>query len=164
MNTTKRYAAALTFFLLAAIPLLAVPSSAIEREARELEAMLVAPCCWSQQVSLHQSEAASQMKTEIRLALNAGQTRQQILDGYVAQYGTRILIQPPARGFGASLYVLPVVAFVFSAGGVAWMVRRFTRRPGANDAASSTGPPAIVAGAPDAALESRLDDELEELD
>lgn len=163
MNTLKRYAPALIFFLLAAIPLLAVPSSAIEREARELEAMLVAPCCWSQQVSLHQSEAASQIKTEIRLGLNAGQTRQQILDGYVAQYGTRILIQPPAKGFSATLYVLPVVAFVFSAGGVAWMVRRFTRRPSPVDAAALATPSAIVPPA-DPALESRLNHDLEELD
>jgi cytochrome c-type biogenesis protein CcmH/NrfF len=96
------------------------------------------------------------------VALDAGQTRQQILDAYVAQYGTRILIQPPAKGFNATLYVLPVVALVFSAGGVAWMVRRFLHRPAPVDAdVPSAGP---AGAAPDAALESRLDDELQELD
>lgn len=158
----RRFTATLVFILLAGASILAVPATAIEQEARQLEAMLVAPCCWSQQVSVHQSEAASQIKSEIRLALNAGQTRQQILDAYVAQYGTRILIQPPARGFNATLYVLPVVALVFSAGSVAWLVRRFTR-----ERAAAAGNPGDRSAAPrgsDPSLESRLDDELEQLD
>jgi hypothetical protein len=30
----------------------------LEREARAIETMLIAPCCFSQQVSVHQSAAA----------------------------------------------------------------------------------------------------------
>jgi cytochrome c-type biogenesis protein CcmH len=153
----KRYVTMLGFLLLGALPLLATPSSDLEREARELEQMLVAPCCWSQQVSVHQSEAAYQIKAEVRQALAAGRTRQAILDAYVEQYGMRILIQPPAKGFNASLYVLPVVALVFSAGGVALVVRRFTRRPPA-------GEPLEAPARLDEEREARLDDELEQLD
>lgn len=129
----------------------------LEREAHEIEAMLVAPCCWTQQVSLHQSEAATKIKQEIRASLRRGLTRGQILDAYVAEYGPAILIEPPARGFGASLYVLPVVALLASALVVGLVIRRFTRRV----------PPSEPAGQPlplNGELSDRLDDELRDLD
>ena len=55
----------------------------VEREAREIEAMLIAPCCFSQQVSVHQSPAADEVRADVRARLAAGETRQQILDAYV---------------------------------------------------------------------------------
>ncbi|HSL20571.1 MAG TPA: cytochrome c-type biogenesis protein CcmH [Vicinamibacterales bacterium] len=138
---------------------LAAPAVAVDREAeaRAIEAMLVAPCCWSQQVSVHQSEAATRIKTEIREALAAGRARQAILDGYVQQYGTKILVEPPARGFAAWLYVTPVVALVFSAAGVGLLVRKFARR-GAS-AERPQEPPSA-----DVELAARLDEELQDLD
>jgi cytochrome c-type biogenesis protein CcmH len=97
---------------------------ALEQQARELEAKLIAPCCWMQQVSLHQSPASDEIKKNIRVMLAAGQTSQQILDAYVAQYGDRILAEPPARGFSASLYVLPWLFLAGSIGLVVFIVRR----------------------------------------
>jgi cytochrome c-type biogenesis protein CcmH len=146
------------YFIL--VVLLASPAVAqeMEREARAIEAMLVAPCCWTQQVSLHQSEAATRIKREIRAALGQGRTRDQILDSYVAQYGPAILIEPPARGFGASLYVLPVVALLGSALLVGAVVRRFTRR---GQAPSANAAQPLEAGD---ALSERLDEELRDLD
>ncbi len=141
--------------VLLSAPVMAQP---LEAEARAIEAMLVAPCCWTQQVSLHQSPAATEIKQEIRASLTAGRTRQQILDAYVAEYGPAILIEPPARGFGASLYVLPVVALIASGLVVGFVVRRFAKR-GASSR-SGAEPPA----APDAAMAERLDDELRDLD
>jgi cytochrome c-type biogenesis protein CcmH/NrfF len=98
-----------------------VPQAApaeIEREARAIEAMLVAPCCYSQQVSIHESAAADEVRRDVRARLTAGQSRQRILDDYVANYGKRILAVPPARGFDLTLFVTPVVAH-----------RRFGLRP-----------------------------------
>lgn len=99
---------------------LAAPDpAALEREAKAIEALLIAPCCWSQQVSLHQSPAADEIKKAVRQMLAEGVTRQQILDGYVAQYGDRILAEPPARGFSLLLYVGP---WLFLAGSIALVV------------------------------------------
>lgn len=147
---------------IAIVSALAVPLQAdeVEAEARAIEAMLVAPCCWSQQVSLHQSEAAAEIKRDVRIALKAGQTRQQIIDEYVRRYGTQILVEPPARGFAAWLYVLPVVTLVLSAGGLAFVVKRFAARGGTADAAA----PADAPSNGDSALADKLDDELRELD
>ena len=90
----------------------------LEQEARHLEAALVAPCCWSQQVSVHQSPAATEVKEDIRRRLARGETRQQILDDYVVQFGERILIEPPARGYKLLLYVFPPVALPSAVGDV----------------------------------------------
>lgn len=141
------------------LSLLASPVLAqdVEREAREIESRLVAPCCWTQQVSVHQSEAATKIKQEIRVSLRQGRTRQEILDAYVAEYGPAILVEPPARGFGTSLYVLPVVALLASALLVTLVVRRFTRR------AQVPGPAEQPVPA-NGALSERLDDELRDLD
>jgi cytochrome c-type biogenesis protein CcmH len=80
-----------------------------EETAYELEAMLIAPCCWSQPVSQHYSEAADQIRREVREFLAAGKSKQEILDYYVSKYGERILASPRPRGFNLLAYVLPWV-------------------------------------------------------
>jgi cytochrome c-type biogenesis protein CcmH len=133
----------------------------LEIEARAIDAMLIAPCCFRQQVSLHQSAAADEVRLDVRARLAAGQTRQQILDAYVARYGKVILAEPPAVGFDLSLYVMPFVTLLLSAGLVTALVRRFTRHrvspaPGFQAAAALAEPRA--------ADQARLDDELRDLD
>lgn len=133
----------------------------LEIEARTIDAMLIAPCCFRQQVSIHQSPAADEVRLDVRARLAAGQTRQQILDAYVARYGKRILTEPPAVGFDLSLYVMPVVALLLSAGLVTAVLRRFTRHglspaPDVLDAAALTPP--------ESREQVRLDDELRDLD
>jgi cytochrome c-type biogenesis protein CcmH len=130
-------------------------SPALEQEARQLETMLIAPCCWSQQVSVHQSPAADEVRKDIRRRLSEGRTRQEILDAYVAQFGERILAEPPARGFARALYVLPIVLLILSVAVLTALVRRMAR------------PARAVAhpeGAPADAYDERLNDELRDLD
>jgi cytochrome c-type biogenesis protein CcmH len=128
----------------------------LEREARVLESMIIAPCCFSQQVSVHQSPAADEVRKDVRARLAAGETRQQILAAYTAQYGKRILAEPPAEGFDRALYVLPVLLFLGSAAAVVLMLRRFSRR--------TTAAPALAAAAPAGEYDRKLDDELRDLD
>jgi len=138
---------------------LAAPDpQALEQQAKRIEAMLIAPCCWSQQVSLHQSPASDEIKTKIRTMLAAGQTQEQILDAYVAEYGDRILAEPPAHGFNAALYVLPWVFLAGSVGLVVVVIRRL-RTPGREVTASASRAAPI-----DEAEAERIDDELRKLD
>lgn len=133
---------------------------ALEKEARQLESMLIAPCCWSQQVSVHQSPVAAEIRKDIRTQLAEGQTRQQILDAYVAQYGEPILAEPPARGFKRLLYVLPIILLVLSAAVLAVVVKRMARPQPAFAGAPQGGGSA----APGDAYDARLDEELRDLD
>jgi cytochrome c-type biogenesis protein CcmH len=82
-------------------------SEGAEARARALEAKLMAPCCFTQTIDQHESEAAQQMRAELRVWLAGGLSDQQILDRYVARYGARILAVPPPQGFNRLLYWMP---------------------------------------------------------
>jgi cytochrome c-type biogenesis protein CcmH len=126
----------------------------VEREARELEARLIAPCCFSQQVSIHHSAAAEEVRQDIRRRLTGGETEDQVLQAYVARYGKRILAEPPAEGFDTLLHSLPPLGLVLTAALIVAIVRRFTIR------GSSEAPPAAESAS--AAIEKRYGDELDE--
>jgi cytochrome c-type biogenesis protein CcmH len=135
----------------------ALTGADLEREARALEAMIIAPCCFSQQVSVHQSPAADEVRKDVRLRLAAGETREQILNAYVSRYGKRILAEPPAEGFDLALYLLPPLMLLGSAAVVVWLVRRFSGRA----VAGATEPARLVPGGD---YDEKLDDELRDLD
>jgi len=140
------------------LALAAADPQALEREARQLETKLMAPCCWAQQVSLHQSPAADEIKRNIRRLLAEGKTSDQVLEFYVAEYGDRILSEPPARGFSRLIYVAPWVFLVGSVGLVVMVIRRLR--------AVSPAParPEQAAAPPDEAEAERIDEELRNLD
>jgi cytochrome c-type biogenesis protein CcmH len=150
-----------SFFVAMMLATAPADPQALEQEAKQIEAMLIAPCCWSQQVSLHQSAVVDEIKANIRRMLAENKTRQQILDAYVAEYGDRILAEPPARGFSAALYVLPWVFLAGSIGLVVLVVRRL-RAPGGRGPASPAA--ARAASAESEAETDRLDEELRNLD
>lgn len=131
----------------------------LEVEARAIEELLIAPCCFSQQVSEHQSAAADEARRDIRARLAAGETRQEILDAYVAQYGNRVLATPPPEGINLVLYVTPVVVLFSSIGLIVLVVRRFSARRGAELPEGAVPAPAWSAD-----VETKLDDELRDLD
>lgn len=85
---------------------------ALEEKARELERELISPCCWRQSVSDHTSQAAEEVRREIRTLLQRGMTRQEVLDFYVEQYGKIILSKPTYEGFDLLVYVLPGVFLI----------------------------------------------------
>ena len=68
---------------------------ALERgDARRIEARFVAPCCWHENLAVHNSPAADQMRAEIAMLVASGRTETEIVDHYVARYGERILREP----------------------------------------------------------------------
>jgi cytochrome c-type biogenesis protein CcmH len=137
------------------------PPADLEREARAIDATLVAPCCFRQEVSVHQSAAADEVRRDVRARLTAGQTREQIIDAYVSRYGKRILVEPPAVGFDLMLYIMPFVMLIASLAFVTMVLRRFTRISSPNTPASASDGPAACA---EASVEDRIDDELRDLD
>ena len=133
-------------------------AAALEREARQIEGMLIAPCCWTQPVSQHQSQASDDVKKEIRALLSAGRTRQEVLDTFAAKYGARILAEPPAAGVGRLLYVGLPLAFLLSAAALVL----FLRRVGASRPAPIAAAEAVAVD--EAGYVARLDDELRDMD
>jgi cytochrome c-type biogenesis protein CcmH len=131
-----------------------------EAEARRLEAALIAPCCWRQQVSVHSSPAAEHIRTEIRTRLATGEAPALILASFEERYGTAILAEPPARGSNLLLYVLPPVVLVASGGLLVFVVRRLSR----NNTLGQPPNPGAAEPPGDERIRQALDDELADLD
>ena len=143
-------------FLTFALGLGASPAgSEIEQQARELETRLIAPCCFTQQVSLHHSAAAEEVRVDVRRRLTSGETPEQILHVYVKRYGKRVLAEPPAEGFDRVLYVLRPAAMVLTLVVLAAVVRRYTGQSSDRENAAGLG---------DERYSRVLDEQLRDLD
>lgn len=114
----------LAAFLLMA---LAAPDSLDER-ANRLESRLVAPCCFRQVLTMHDTEPAQTIKEEIRRELETGRSDEKILQGYVDRYGIQILSEPPAVGFHRILSVAPPVLFAVGLTVLLAVLHRWRRR------------------------------------
>jgi cytochrome c-type biogenesis protein CcmH len=126
----------------------------IDKKAREIEDNLIAPCCWSQPVSQHYSEAAEQIRKEVRAMVAAGKSRDEILDHYVAQYGERILATPRAKGFNMLAYILPWGALILGV----WLVIVLLKK------LRSPAPSSVPSQLPDAHYATIIEKEMKELE
>jgi cytochrome c-type biogenesis protein CcmH len=104
------------------------PKEELEKQAAQIEGLLIAPCCWRQPVSDHYSPAADEVRSEIRNMLAAGSTKEEILDRYIGEYGEKILAKPPAHGFSLLAYFLPLV-FLITGAALALAVIKKLRSP-----------------------------------
>jgi len=105
-----------------------VLAAGLEDQAREIEGMLMAPCCGATTLATHDSPAAYRMRVEIRQMLTAGRSRQEILDLYVERYGEAILAAPPARGFNLVAYLAPGAGLLVLGVILLFWIRRVARR------------------------------------
>jgi len=95
------------------------------------------PVCENIPLDVCPTQACAQWRELIRLKLSQGWNEQQIKDYFVAQYGDRVLAEPPARGLHWMVYILPPVIFLI---GVYILYRVFTsmrRTRGASAAAAA---------------------------
>ena len=65
-----------------------------------------------------------------RARCGRGETRDQIVAEYAAEYGTEALAVPPNTGVFRAIYVVPVVGIALGAFGLARMLRRWRRSDG----------------------------------
>lgn len=140
-----------------AVALLAAPVAAAS-EARptleDLEDEIMCPVCPGETLEQSSSPAAQQVERFIAARIRAGDSKQEIKDKLVAQYGRRILAAPPREGFDLLAWVLPLAGALGAAavlGLAAWRWSRGREPPAAS-------PPL------DPELERRLDRELARLD
>lgn len=126
-------------------------------KARQIEDNLIAPCCWTQPVSQHYSEVSEQIRQEVRAMVDAGKSRDEIYDYYIAKYGERILATPRARGFNALAYILPWA--VLALGAVLLIALLWKRRSPAPAHVPDGLPPAS-----DSRYDAIIEKELRDLD
>ncbi len=85
-----------------------------KEEVNTIARQLIAPCCWKQTVDVHPSASSDKIKAEIEAALKEGQTEEQIINRFVAEYGERIRAIPQPSGFNLMLWIMPSVILIIS--------------------------------------------------
>jgi cytochrome c-type biogenesis protein CcmH len=121
---------------------------------------IVAPCCWTQTLDVHDSELVRALRSEIRERLRAGEAPDAIEDDLAARFGERIRAMP--RGEGPAKTLPIVIGVLALAGGAALLraIRRWVRR-GLSEGAMA--PKVVVPPSVDV-YDERLDEELRQLD
>lgn len=108
--------------------LLASPAGAATT-VDEVAGELICQCGCTMVVSTCDCGTAEQMRAVIREKLEGGQSKGQILESFIRQYGEAVLAAPTKEGFNLTAWVLPFVALAAGAGVVylalhAWAARR----------------------------------------
>ncbi len=119
----------------------------------DLEGEVMCPVC-NTTLDQSSSPAARQIKTYIAQLIAAGDSKGEIKDQLVAEYGPQILAAPPTEGFDLLAWLLPIVGLLGGALMLAALAWRWSR----------VREPAPPARAVDSALERRIDDELDRFD
>jgi cytochrome c-type biogenesis protein CcmH len=121
----------------------------------ELETEVMCPTCHT---TLDQSSApvAERMKVFIRARIAAGDTKSEIKDKLVSEFGEQVLASPPKRGFNLLAWALPPIAVVAAGFVVGILAVRWSRRRGEVD--DEVAPP------PPPELDRRIDEELARFD
>ena len=118
--------------------LLAAPV-ALGSEARptqaDLEDEIMCPVCPGETLEQPSSPAAQQVERFIAVRIRAGDSKQEIKDKLVDQYGPRILAAPPKEGFDLLAWALPLAgtlaaALVIGFAAWSWSRRREPPDPG----------------------------------
>jgi cytochrome c-type biogenesis protein CcmF len=134
-----------------------IPKSPLERQ---LHSEIVCMCgtCGRQRIGECTCSKAAEMRLELSELLAKGMNHDQIVDYYVDKYGSQeVLASPIDQGFNRIAWLLPYVAGAAGVLAVGMVAFRWSRRADGADAAAPAGPA-------NPELESRLDDELRDLD
>lgn len=147
----------------ALIALTIVPAAAASESRptlRDLEDEVICPTC---QTTLDQSDApiARRIKQFIAGRIAAGDTKNEIKDQLVAQFGPRVLAAPPKQGFDLLAWLLPPLALAVAAVVVGLLAWRWSRSRGPD---AEPDPDAPAESPLDPELERRLDEELARFD
>ena len=131
----RRLATALT--VVAALAALLLPSaataaSALRTELNEIEAEVMCPVCGTL-LELAESPQATREKAFIEKLIKQGQSKDEIKEALVEQYGDAVLAEPKGSGFSLSAYVVPIIAFAVAVVLLAFAVWKWRRAAGSRE-------------------------------
>jgi cytochrome c-type biogenesis protein CcmH len=127
-----------------------VPGEALDWQ--DVAADLMSPACPGRTLLNCVSGQAEQWREIIRQKLAQGETKEQILQYFVAMRGEEILAAPPKRGFALTVWLFPLLVIVNGAGLIIVLTRRWVRKRaaevGSRSNADMASPPESTAAAP----------------
>jgi len=137
------------------LPAGAADEPANDPRVRAVAEKLVCYCgCSTQSVAYCSCGIAQEERAKIQKDLAAGKSEDAIVAAWVDRYGTRILIEPPARGFNLLGWLLPSIVVTVVGLLLAVQILRWSRLRPATAAAAAPAPEL------DPRYADRLDEEL----
>jgi cytochrome c-type biogenesis protein CcmH/NrfF len=120
---------------------LALPGAAAAQEASltDIEDEVMCPICGTT-LELSESPQAEREREFIRLRIEQGQSKEEIKDALVAEYGEDVLAVPDADGFDLTAWVVPALGIGLAALGVGLAIARLARRRDRDDAGPALEP------------------------
>ncbi len=151
--------------LLAAIAVVGLPGGALAADCPRttlsaVEAEVMCPVCGTPLALATEAPQANRERALIQRLIDRCRSKEQIKTVLVAEFGEDVLALPEADGFNLSAYLVPGLAVLLAAGGVAFAARRWRRDGGGGGSLDADSGGAT----PDAAAARRLDTDLERYD
>ena len=114
---------------------LALPGAAAAQEASltDIEDEVMCPICGTT-LELSESPQAEREREFIRLRIEQGQSKEEIKDALVVEYGEDVLAVPDSDGFDLTAWVVPALGIGLAALGVGLAIARLARRRDRDDA------------------------------
>lgn len=156
----RRLAALAVAVLALAVPAAASAASCPKTSLGDVEDEVMCTVCGTPLELATEAPAANRERALIRRLVDQCKSKEQVKAVLVAQFGDRVLALPGDKSEGGDdlsdrlVYIVPAVAFVAAAAGIALATRRWRRTRGPSGA-----PLASAAGAPPKDSE-RLDEDL----
>jgi cytochrome c-type biogenesis protein CcmH len=156
MSLIRRLAAFVALGAVALTAALAPAATAAPARASlmDVENSVMCVVC-DEPLAVANSPQAYQERDFIRGLIAKGETKKQIEQALVANYGIAVLGKPPARGFNLTVYVLPPAVLAAGLALLAFTLPRWRRRLRAKSSETTPGAPSLSQ-----AEERRLDEEL----
>lgn len=125
--------------------------------ARELEGRLIAPCCWTQTLDIHDSPISEQLRAEIAQRLTRGEKAAAIEDDLAARYGEKIRAVPRGEDPRQALPLIVGSSMGVAAIWLLWLGVSWLRR------SRASSPTPTSAEGQGQQYDKQLDEELEHL-
>lgn len=111
-----------------ALPTTTVRADTLDDQVRAIAKELRCPVCDGETVADSNAAVSVQIRGIIRQKLEAGESREQIIQYFVDVYGISILAAPPTRGFALGVWVAPMLALLLGLLIVGTVLRGWLRR------------------------------------
>ena len=128
----------------------------------EIEQEVMCPICGTPLALATEAPQAEREREFIVERIEDCQSKEEIKAALVAEYGEGVLATPGDGGFDLLGYLLPALALLAGASGIAFATVRWRRSRALAGGASDAGAPAVAT--PQGADERRLDRDLERYD
>jgi cytochrome c-type biogenesis protein CcmH/NrfF len=119
-------AATLSALVLGLLMLAPAAGAVPQTTVNEIEGEVMCPICGTL-LELSDSPQAQREKVYVAKLVAAGNTKTEIKDDLVAQYGPSVLALPKASGFDLTAYLVPVLAILAAIAILAFSVTRWRR-------------------------------------